>query len=93
MHVKFGVGRATPEEGSKELINKQHPENFYISRERHRLCFISAKKHLSKKLSMQQLDIYAEDIRLALKEISKIYGRVDIEEILDIVFKEFCIGK
>ena len=78
---------------SKELVNKQHPENFYISRERHRLCFISAKKHLSKKLSMQQLDIYAEDIRLALKEISKIYGRVDIEEILDIVFKEFCIGK
>ena len=38
-------------------------------------------------------DILAEDIRQALREISKIYGKVDIEDILDIIFNDFCIGK
>ena len=38
-------------------------------------------------------DIFAEDIRLALNEISKIYGNFDVENILDIIFSDFCIGK
>ncbi len=28
-----------------------------------------------------------------VREISKIYGNVDIEDILDIIFNDFCIGK
>ena len=38
-------------------------------------------------------DISCEDIRLALNEISKIYGKTDVEDILGIIFSDFCIGK
>ena len=39
------------------------------------------------------IDIFAEEIRLSLREVSKITGKVDIEEILGIIFNDFCIGK
>lgn len=31
--------------------------------------------------------------RLAMQEIGKVTGRVDVEEILDVLFRDFCIGK
>ena len=39
------------------------------------------------------MDLFAEDIRLALKNFSSLFGTVDIEDILDIIFSDFCIGK
>ena len=35
----------------------------------------------------------AEDVRLALRSLGKITGRVDVEDLLDVIFSEFCIGK
>jgi tRNA modification GTPase len=35
----------------------------------------------------------AEEVRLALRAIGRITGRVDLEELLDVVFRDFCIGK
>jgi len=35
----------------------------------------------------------AEDLRHAASCIGKITGKIDIEEILDVVFRDFCIGK
>lgn len=35
----------------------------------------------------------AEDLRLAARELGRITGRVDVEEILDVIFRDFCIGK
>jgi tRNA modification GTPase len=35
----------------------------------------------------------AEDLRLALRAIGRLTGRVDIEELLDTLFRDFCIGK
>ena len=49
----------------------------------------SAKKSLLNK----NIDLFAEDIRLATREISKITGKNDIEDILEIIFNDFCIGK
>ena len=39
------------------------------------------------------MDLFAEDLRLALKKLSSLFGSVDIEDILDIIFSDFCIGK
>jgi tRNA modification GTPase len=39
------------------------------------------------------IDLCAEDIRLALKNLSSLFGNVDIEDILGIIFSDFCIGK
>ena len=35
----------------------------------------------------------AEELRMAVKALSKITGHIDVEEVLDVVFKDFCIGK
>ncbi len=35
----------------------------------------------------------AEELREALHQLGRITGRVGIEDILDVVFSEFCIGK
>jgi tRNA modification GTPase len=40
-----------------------------------------------------EIDLKAEDLRLAARYLGKITGSIDVEEILDVVFKEFCIGK
>jgi tRNA modification GTPase len=35
----------------------------------------------------------AEDLRLAARALGRITGRVGVEDVLDLVFAEFCIGK
>ena len=38
-------------------------------------------------------ELAAEDLRLAVRSLGRITGRVGVEDMLDIVFREFCIGK
>jgi len=38
-------------------------------------------------------ELLAEDLRLAMRAIGRITGVVDVEELLDFVFRDFCIGK
>lgn len=35
----------------------------------------------------------AEELRYAARAIAKVTGRIDVENVLDVVFSEFCIGK
>ena len=35
----------------------------------------------------------AEELRAAVRAIGQITGRVDVEELLDVIFRDFCIGK
>lgn len=39
------------------------------------------------------LDLAAEEIRIAANELGRITGRIDVEELLDVIFRDFCIGK
>ena len=39
------------------------------------------------------LDIATEELRTAVNELGRITGRVDVEELLDVIFRDFCIGK
>jgi tRNA modification GTPase len=38
-------------------------------------------------------ELMAEDLRLAMRALGRLTGRVDVEELLDAVFRDFCIGK
>jgi tRNA modification GTPase len=38
-------------------------------------------------------EIVAEDLRLAAQALGRLTGRVDVEDILDVIFRDFCIGK
>jgi tRNA modification GTPase len=38
-------------------------------------------------------ELAAEDLRMAAYALGRLLGRVDVEDILDVIFREFCIGK
>jgi len=38
-------------------------------------------------------ELEAEDLRMAARELGRITGRVDVEDLLDVIFRDFCIGK
>ena len=38
-------------------------------------------------------DMACEELRSAVEAISKITGHIDVEDVLDVLFKDFCIGK
>jgi len=66
-----------------------------LTRPRHRHALQEAREHLRHgvKAPQNQPELLAEDLRLAMRAIGRITGRVDIEELLDFVFRDFCIGK
>ena len=66
-----------------------------LTRPRHREALKQALDCLRHALSapQDQPELFAEDLRLALRAIGRITGRVDVEELLDAVFRDFCIGK
>ena len=39
------------------------------------------------------LDLAAEELRTAANELGRITGRIEVEELLDVIFRDFCIGK
>lgn len=38
-------------------------------------------------------ELAAEDVRLAARALGRITGRIDVEDLLDVIFRDFCIGK
>ena len=38
-------------------------------------------------------ELAAEELRTAAHSLGKLLGRVDVEDILDVIFREFCVGK
>jgi tRNA modification GTPase len=64
-----------------------------MTRARHRECVAAASEALARALDQRESELVAEDLRLALRAIGRLTGRVDIEELLDVVFRDFCIGK
>ncbi len=96
--VKKNIGIST----LVKIISKKIDDYFkvnednIISRERHRTNLENAvffiEKCLNKK-SINQIDLAAEDLRLAVRNLGEIVGYVNVEELLDRIFKDFCIGK
>ena len=71
-------------------------EDILITRERHRQHLVQCVNYLinfSDKNDKKDFDKAAEDLRLAIKHLGMIVGKVDVEEILGSIFNDFCIGK
>jgi len=66
-----------------------------LTRPRHRHALREALNHLQHGLAVPEghPELLAEDLRLAMRAIGRITGVVDVEEVLDFVFRDFCIGK
>ena len=101
---EFGVSARTGE-GFDVLLNAlaRHAEKFLagaesavVTRERHRRTLQDAltalRRALVPELSNRE-DLLAEELRLAARALGRLTGRVDVDDVLDVIFRDFCIGK
>lgn len=74
--------------------NFEHPR---CTQARHRFCLTKALSNIQKYLkiskSNENIDIAAQPLRKATVYIGKITGHVSSEEMLNVIFSKFCIGK
>lgn len=64
------------------------------ARQRHALSEAAARLEAAKAVAVPGKDeIVVEELRLAARALGRITGRVDVEDVLDQVFRNFCIGK
>jgi len=64
-----------------------------LTRARHREALEAASAALDRAAHAELPELLAEDLRLATRSVGRITGRVDVEDILDRIFAQFCIGK
>lgn len=64
-----------------------------LTRPRHRAALREAVEWLDRLPEAGLPELRAEALRNALRALSRLTGRVDVEQVLDLVFGEFCIGK
>jgi len=75
-----------------EMLDRDQ-EGPVLTRARHRHALEQAIAALARALSATEVELFAEDLRMAVRAVGRITGRVDVEELLDVVFADFCIGK
>jgi tRNA modification GTPase len=83
---------------NSSLASVEGVEGAVITRARHRRHVEAASEALARfeVLSGQghmSLDVAAEELRLAASELGRITGAIDVENVLDVLFADFCIGK
>jgi tRNA modification GTPase len=75
----------------------RHSEPALVTRERQRSRLNEVLGALRDAMSKAEQgageELVAEDLRHALTGLGRLTGRVDVEEILDVIFREFCVGK
>ncbi|MES2984286.1 MAG: tRNA uridine-5-carboxymethylaminomethyl(34) synthesis GTPase MnmE [Pseudomonadota bacterium] len=90
------------QQGISELVGLLHQEiaarmesvsSPLITRARHREAMAEALSHLARFRITDPLELICEDLRLAAQAIGKITGKIMVDELLDLVFSRFCIGK
>jgi tRNA modification GTPase len=67
-----------------------------VTRERHRVALQEAGRALDGALQLGPQggeELVAEQIRLATRALERLTGRIGVEDILDVIFRDFCIGK
>ena len=71
-------------------------ESGVVTRQRHRTELRECAEALARACNeggSGREDIIAEELRLAARALGRLVGRVDVENILDVIFRDFCIGK
>lgn len=105
-HAVFAVSARTGE-GIPELLawllgqvaeRAGGSETMPMTRARHRSAIEASLRFLSRFLEAAPedepaYDLLAEDLRQAARELGRITGRIDVEDYLDVIFRDFCIGK
>jgi tRNA modification GTPase len=93
--VRTGAGLDQLLTEIRNIVHKRldRSEGLPLTRERYRRALSLAAEVLARSLSATAPELIGEEIRIAMRELGRITGRVDVEELLDVVFRDFCIGK
>ena len=86
------------EDRLKNLIRNRYEiaGEVILTRERQVLAVRDARNRLMEVLEGMQdlpLELCAEQVRMAVRDLERLVGRVDVEALLDRIFRDFCIGK
>lgn len=88
-----GKGISDLESYLSKTVNKfieSNGESVLITRERHRNHLKKCCGHLDRFLSCSlPMDAAAEELRLATQELGRVTGTIDVEELLDVIFRDF----
>jgi len=68
-------------------------DNALISRARHRALLEETVAALDRALAEPEPELVAEHLRVAAQCLGRITARIDVEDVLDVIFRDFCIGK
>lgn len=82
--------QALTEKAAKALNPGAQPA---LTRMRHRAALERCLGALQRGLHAPVVELKAEDLRLAVQALGRITGRVEVDDVLDLIFREFCIGK
>ncbi|MEJ0040767.1 MAG: hypothetical protein WDM81_00425 [Rhizomicrobium sp.] len=98
LHISLKTGRGIDNmlEELEKLVSGRldgGAEAPLVTRSRHRHALGEALAALGRALDADDAELLAEDLRLAVRAIGRITGKVDVEDLLDVVFRDFCIGK
>lgn len=75
------------------IVREFSGEGAIITRSRHRQLLEEAERHLARFYDVKELELKCEELRIAAHSIGRITGSIAVDDILDVVFREFCIGK
>ena len=95
LSVKTGEGIKELILTLSEAISKQMEAHVspLITRARHREALTEALYSLNRANLNNALELACEELRLAARAIGKITGKIAVDDVLDLVFSRFCIGK
>lgn len=90
-----GQGEATLLAALRALVAEKagQGEGVGVTRLRHIEILQEVAVCLARAAAAPALELAAEDLRLAQRVLGRITGAVDVEQLLDVVFSDFCIGK
>ena len=92
-----GIGRLLSFLTQQVIARAGGSEAAPLTRLRHRNALAATRDALERAAAnlneTRAMDLAAEDLRLAGRELGRIIGRVDVEDLLDVIFRDFCIGK
>jgi len=75
-------------------------ESGLVTRARHRAALTEALEAIDRAVNARgdgpdglSDELLAEELRLAARALGRLTGRIDVEDLLDVIFREFCVGK
>ncbi len=90
-----GLGKLIDELAKQAAASMEAGEPAVVTRARQRIELETCRDALHSFLEgdINELELRAEDLRVAAHALGRLSGRVDVEDVLDRIFGDFCIGK